>query len=230
VIVSHRHKFVFMKTRKTAGTSVEIALSRMCGPEDIITPNLPEDEQLRQELGGLGPQHHHRPLRLYTPKAIAVWAVKGRRPILYDHMPAKKVRSVIGREAWDSYYKFAVERNPWDAAVSYYYFRLRHLDAKPTISEWLRSGDLDILKRNYRNIYTIDGKIAVDKVCRYDRLEEDLAEVWAEVALPEPLDLPRAKSGFRTDRRSYRDVLNEQDADYVARLFAPEIEAFAFTF
>jgi hypothetical protein len=32
VIVSHEHVFVFLKTEKTAGTSVEIALSRSCGP------------------------------------------------------------------------------------------------------------------------------------------------------------------------------------------------------
>ncbi len=31
MIISHRHSFVFVKTTKTAGTSVEIALSKHCG-------------------------------------------------------------------------------------------------------------------------------------------------------------------------------------------------------
>lgn len=52
VIVSHEHKFIFMKTRKTASTSVEIALSRVCGERDIITPDLAEDEELRQQIAG----------------------------------------------------------------------------------------------------------------------------------------------------------------------------------
>ena len=230
MIVSHKHRAIFMKTRKTAGTSIEIALSRECGPDDIITPNLPEDEQLRQRLGGLGPQNHHRPIKLMTPKAVAVWAVKGRRPIIYDHISALRVRKLIGADDWNSYYKFAVERNPWDAAVSYYYFRLRDLREKPPISEWLRGGDLDILRRNYKNIYTIGGEIAVDKICRFENLEEDLQDVWRRIGLSKPLELPRANSRFRGDGRSYREVLTSQDADYIAQKFAREISTFGYSF
>ncbi|MEL6382956.1 MAG: chondroitin 4-O-sulfotransferase, partial [Cyanobacteria bacterium J06626_18] len=32
MIISHEYKFIFLKTRKTAGTSIEIALSKFCGP------------------------------------------------------------------------------------------------------------------------------------------------------------------------------------------------------
>jgi hypothetical protein len=37
VIVSHEHRFIFLKSQKTGGTSLELALSRVCGPEDVIT-------------------------------------------------------------------------------------------------------------------------------------------------------------------------------------------------
>ena len=37
MILSHKHKFVFVKNRKVAGTSVEVALSPHCGPDDILT-------------------------------------------------------------------------------------------------------------------------------------------------------------------------------------------------
>ena len=37
VIVSHEHEFVFLKTRKTAGTSIEVALARMIEPGAIVT-------------------------------------------------------------------------------------------------------------------------------------------------------------------------------------------------
>lgn len=53
MIVSHKYKFIFIKTAKTAGTSTEIALSRICGPDDIITPfMISEDEELRMSMGG----------------------------------------------------------------------------------------------------------------------------------------------------------------------------------
>ena len=57
MIVSHQHRFVFVKTRKTAGTSIEIALAQHCGPDDIITPIDEVDEQIRRNLGHRGPQN-----------------------------------------------------------------------------------------------------------------------------------------------------------------------------
>ena len=37
MIISHQLQLIFVKTRKTAGTSIEIALSRYAGPDDVIT-------------------------------------------------------------------------------------------------------------------------------------------------------------------------------------------------
>jgi hypothetical protein len=47
MILSHEHKFIFLRTKKTAGTSIELALSDLCGPDDIITPLTGEDEARR---------------------------------------------------------------------------------------------------------------------------------------------------------------------------------------
>jgi hypothetical protein len=38
MIVSYLHKFIFIRTKKTAGTTVEMTLAPACGPDDIITP------------------------------------------------------------------------------------------------------------------------------------------------------------------------------------------------
>ena len=52
MIVSHTHKFIFLKTKKTAGTSIELALSELCGPDDVITPLTEIDEAQRAGLLG----------------------------------------------------------------------------------------------------------------------------------------------------------------------------------
>ena len=66
MIISHKYKFIFLKTSKTAGTSIEIALSKFCGENDIITPISKEDELLRKELKYRGPQNHQFSFYDYT--------------------------------------------------------------------------------------------------------------------------------------------------------------------
>ena len=65
MIINHKYKFIFIKTRKTAGTSIEIALSQFCDANDVITPITGQDECKRQELGFRGPQNYDIPLRFY---------------------------------------------------------------------------------------------------------------------------------------------------------------------
>jgi hypothetical protein len=40
--VSHEHKFIFLKTKKTAGTSIELALTQLCRPDYIIRAAHPD--------------------------------------------------------------------------------------------------------------------------------------------------------------------------------------------
>ena len=58
MIVSHAKKLIFVKTRKTSGTSMEVSLSQVCGPDDIITPISFEDELVRLDMGGTLPQNY----------------------------------------------------------------------------------------------------------------------------------------------------------------------------
>lgn len=50
-IINYSKKFIFVKTNKTAGTSLEIALSQFCGADDVIGQIMKEDENLRRKLG-----------------------------------------------------------------------------------------------------------------------------------------------------------------------------------
>jgi hypothetical protein len=220
VIISHQHKFIFIKTEKTAGTSVEIALSRFCGDEDVITPVTPEDEAIRRSVGGRGPQNYLIPFSAYTPKDWGRLVLRRRRARFFNHASARFIRDHIPEECWRSYFKFCFARNPWDKVVSWYYWR-HPGEPRPTLTEFVRSGRADTI-RSF-DLYAIGGSGVADRVCRFENLEQEVAEVARIIGLPAPLALPKAKAGYRANGKGYRDVLSPQDRDGIANAYAREI-------
>ncbi|NES81021.1 MAG: sulfotransferase family 2 domain-containing protein [Moorea sp. SIO2B7] len=209
MIISHKYQFIFIKTTKTAGTSIEIALSKFCGSEDIITPIYPEEE-MRKQLGYRGAQN-------YQSNGF------------YNHIHAAEIKKLIGDEVWNSYYKFCFERNPWDRFVSYYYWRYQ-LEPRPTIAEFVESEfkPLFYLRRMGFKLYTIEGEVAVDRVCLYENLNEELEQLRIRLGLPETLQLPRAKASTRKDQRSYREILDENTQKQIQETFSKEISMFGY--
>lgn len=213
MIVSHEHRLIFLKTRKTAGTSVEIALSRICGPDDTITRLTDEDEELRRSLGGRGPQHFESPP---LPEKA------------FNHMPARGVRLVAGPDVWRDYFRFTIERNPWDLVVSQYYWRYRNEEAPPFDDFVHRPVVVKLADKNAR-IYRLRGEIAVDRVLRFESLASDLAELWAERGLPGSPELPHAKSHSRP-ARSYRELYTDETRELVGNLFAGVVRDLGYEF
>ncbi|MGK7896072.1 MAG: sulfotransferase family 2 domain-containing protein [Xenococcus sp. (in: cyanobacteria)] len=230
MIISHKHKFIFLKTNKTAGTSIEIALSKYCGPHDIITPISPEDEKTRIDMGFLGSQNYLSPIWDYSIRDVAKAVLKGKRKLrFYNHISAKEVKQYISQEMWDSYYKFCFERNPWDRIVSFYYWHYKS-EPRPTISEFIESKVPLILKQRGIELYSIDGQIVVDQVCRFENISEELEVVRKKLGIPEKLNLPKSKSKYRKDKRSYHDILSDEERVKIAELFSDEINLCGYEF
>jgi hypothetical protein len=229
MIVSHAHRFIFLKTKKTAGSSTEFALAEFCGDDDIITPASPGEEHLR---GARGAQNYWLPWRRRSPLGIlrAGFSRTPERHIgFYNHMPASRARKLLGPKIWSGYFKFAFERNPWDRQVSLYYWRYPDPQTRPdfetflTDRRWLRT------TKNF-GIYAIGDEVAVDFVGRYDRLLPDLRTALAEVGISEEPRLPGLKTQTRAKGRDYRSYYNDQTRDIVADLYRREIDAFGFEF
>ncbi|WP_024328241.1 sulfotransferase family 2 domain-containing protein [Thioalkalivibrio sp. ALR17-21] len=241
MIISHRNRFIFIKTRKTAGSSLEVGLSRACGPEDIITPLSANrgEEELRRAEGGQGPTNcHKRPLEHRGWKEWRRLLFRGRRTEYPQHARAPQIRSFIGPGIWHSYFRFTIERNPWDRALSRYWWQKHRWEEKgrdnfPSLSEylaWLEEHKPHWLS-NWDH-YTIDDEIAVDRVLRYEKLNDELTELQQELGLGTDIRLPeqRAKSGFRQGRQDYREILSDADRAVIDRVCRREIAAFGYRF
>lgn len=230
MIVSHKHKFIFLKTKKTAGTSIELALTKLCGDEDVITPLAKADEALR--AGGRGAQNWER---------HGWW--QSRRPFLkrrmfrraaqdygfYNHMTAAAAKELIDDDRiWRDYFKFAFDRNPWDREVSYYFHCYRDGSERPSFERFVRS-DRRARLNNYE-IYSLGGDVAVDFVGRYENLQEDLKHALGQVAVKSDLDLPRAKGTFRTETRPYREYYTQATKNLIGEWYRPEIVLLGYEF
>lgn len=214
MIISHKHKFIFIKTKKTAGTSIEIALSKYCGEDDIITPISPEDEALRKELKYRGPQNF-------------IVKKEGKTVELYNHMSAKEIVKIFGTKIWEEYYTFCFERNPWEKAISFYYYKSNNVKEE-SFSDFIRSSLFEKLSFSENRLYLLNNKIAVDKVYLYEDLEDSLEDILMKLNIDDTIKLVQAKTKFRQDKRAYKEILTQEDIVFLHSKFKDEISSFYF--
>ena len=142
MIISHKYKFIFIKQEKTAGSSLEIALSKYCGLEDIVTTIT--EEYIRKKLGYPGPRNYFNNqidyknfLKIFkhnlksfikninlTKKIIKFknqpYYKTFYKSIFYEHINAFDLKSIVDKDIWNNYYKFTIIRDPIDHFLSYY--------------------------------------------------------------------------------------------------------------
>lgn len=227
MIISHSRKFIFLKTRKTAGTSVEIALSAICGPGDVITTISPRDEEMRARQTNRSAQNFHVPFGRYSGRDWGRLVIKGKRQRFYNHNPAAHVLDYVDPEIWQEYFKFCFERNPWDKVVSSYFWEKKRAPDLE-FSSFVLSGRAN--KVCDFDLYSMSSEIVVDRVYRYENLEHDLQDAYSRLGVSAEPALPRAKGGVRGVRGDYRKMFDDQTRDKVARVFAREIAHFGYEF
>ncbi|WKU42627.1 hypothetical protein Q3V23_00245 [Streptomyces sp. VNUA116] len=224
MIVMHDVGLVFIRTRKTAGTSVEIALSRHAGEDDVITSLSLRDEALRAREGGRPPQNHLR--SGLTPGDTPVPPGAGDGVRFYNHMLAVQVRAELGAQTWEQYLTVCLERSPYEKVISLYFHRHR-TEPRTPLDAFISSGEFrDAL--NWPLYTDAGGRILVDVIIRHEQLQAGLDDVCRRLALP-PLNLPRAKAHFRPPGTTYRDILTPRARRAVEEAYAAEFEHHGYT-
>jgi len=231
MILSHEHKFIYIKTYKTGSTSVEAALSGVCGPADVITEASEQLRGVRQKPAqNYRIEHPDKPGRPLWKKVLGR-PERHYHPSVgyYEHMPAWRVRKYCGEAIWNGYFKFSFERNPWDRQVSWYHYKTKSKPAaeKPSFEmfnrdkrrAWVENWDL----------YATGGELIVDFVGRYETLEADFDEVLSRIGLRGQVTLPRTNVS-KGRSGSYRDMYDDASRALVADWYAPEIRHFGYEF
>lgn len=225
MIISHSHRYIFIKSLKTAGTSVEAALSKHCTDNDLVTP-----------LGDYWFNRDERGEWIHSSMNAEGF---------FQHDPAAEVKRKVAPEIWNNYFKFSITRNPWDRVVSNFAWEARNKPAlRPTRRWYHRFGmPFDEFRETTRLFHTfvagdwstndpfylLDGALCVDFVIRYEHLAADLEEVCKRVGLP-LLALPHLKAGLRQTGRGYREYYDETSKAIVSERHQNDIRLFGYEF
>lgn len=244
MILSEKHRFIFIKGMKVAGTSVEMALSTLCGPDDIVTPISQVDELERLKLGAAcrnwSDSRTAEAAYLAQLRATPVQMLAQVAPPrgYFNHMPLTAVALRYGRNI-SGFRVVAVERSPYAKVISWANMQLSYgayrsggaMQADPealkaAVDRGFASGGI----RDTRNIdryRDASGKMAA-QLLRYAALEEELTAFIRSLGVTEVPALPHAKKGLMSDTLDPRSVLRDDQIARINALFTEEFEVFGY--
>lgn len=217
MLLNNRYKFLFVHIAKTGGTSVRAALN---------------------------------PLRWRDPHYYLMWLAHrfshaaGHRigTKFPRHSKIIAAKEMLPAQHFDSLFKFAVVRNPWDLQVSSFHHiqreRPQHMNGISDFNEFMRykfdperpyQFHIDT-SLEWQSDYLVDlrGQLLTNFIGRYERLADDFNSVITRLHLPIS-DLPHKRKA--TDRNSdYRRYYADDTAETVAKHFARDIELLGYAF
>lgn len=223
MIISHSRRFILVKSRKTASTSLQRAIVPQLEARDIWTP---------VSIPPLAGQNYYSawPIDYLTAKWELFRDIAGRdSPLHYrfyfDHMPLSRIRDRLPAAQFAGYRKYAFDRNPWDFVVSFYFYRRR----KGEVANW----DFDRFLHEYpfiqnRELYTENGAVLADRVFRFEELGKATAEIGADTGLRFD-HLPEDKRSYRVES-DYRSYYSASSRDLVASRWASTITLLGYDF
>lgn len=174
------------------------------------------------------------------------------RPIIaYGHAPLTLAYRMFGLMVAD-YTVFSVERNPWDRAVSTFYWSNRNSDMRQrdmaaqfgAFEQYLRQSCSPGFARrrlginahrdiSQRCLYSINQIPMVDVMLRFEALEQDLERLSRLLNLDQTLSVANisAKRGFRkTETKDFRCHYTPITQELIAAQAAWEIRALGYNF
>jgi hypothetical protein len=207
MIISHKHQFIFAAIPKTGTHSVRQALREQMGEEDLEQVGLFVNK------------------RFPFPELAA---------ISHGHIGLAQVRPYVGEAAFDSYFKFAFVRNPFDRFVSYCAFMTRANGAflrEPQavmrhILFKVRPMQHILFQPQHTLLTGKDGTLLADEVGRVEDMQACYDRICARIGIPSA-ELGQVNS---SRRGSYRDYYDQALIDGVAELYRRDLDLFDYQY
>jgi len=231
MIISHKYKFIFIKTARTAGTSIELYLSQYCGKNDVITAGHLKDTA-RSHFTGQNYLGYFNPLPevimnkgFYLDRTLKNFLTKQRYA---EHMPAAIIQARTSASTWSSYFKFCVERNPWDKTLSHFHASNALRTVPISLDDYL--ADKNKLCINHPLYTDRKGNIIVDQVVPFENLNDALGDIFHSLSIPYEGSINiSANSQTRKGNTHYRNAFDLKQKRIIEQVFSKEIELHRYT-
>lgn len=225
IMISHKHKCIFIHIPKCAGTSIEAALGHLDGHT------------------GRGGQDHRNIRRIQPLFSHGFLSSKDNMLEIARRLKFQHFNKVLNHRnkytvtdiQYNSYFKFTFVRNPWARAFSWYNAVMRDEITKKQLGI---IGDLvfeealkkyagkGLLKPQLYWIKDFSGSVPLDYIGRFENLEKDFQEICKQANLPN-IELPHKLKGSSLD---YREYYNEASRQIISNIYEEEIALFEYTF
>jgi hypothetical protein len=219
MIVSHRHKFIFVHLGRTGGRSLTEALARHCGPEDIIT-----------WTSGQVPARNAASFWRHDSAAVI-------RAKVGERVWNEYFKFTFERNPWEKivsrYWDYACGRSP-----KFYKQVWQRAFGRPlSFSEWFRlriwQGRLfglgHIRLPAHYHDYTERGRILVDFIGRCENRAAHVALLSERLGIEIRDDL-RHGAEFHRDRKPYTELFDPWMQRIVERVFRRDLDLLGYRF
>lgn len=152
----------------------------------------------------------------------------------HDHITIVQLKDLLPRKIFESYFKFAFVRNPWDWQVSLYHFAKQNknhhqhdLISNMSFEEYIDWRVHDDLHLQMEFVCDKEGQLLVDFIGKLENLENDFRNVCTEVKISDVMNLPKLNT---SEHRSYKRYYDNHSKNLIAEAFKKDIELFDYTF
>lgn len=208
MLISDSHKFIFLRMRKVASTSMQAILRPLC---------IPEPEGRFAHL---------------MSRARLEWDYH--RYVFRAHESILAARQRMPAERFEDYFKFAFVRNPWERLVSEYEFiltrpehgRYKRVKGLAGFREFIH---MQIPRSDAYQLNMLcdrSGRLLMDFVGKLENLDQDWQTACTRAGIPYQA-LPRKNV---TERKPFKDYYDPESVKLVAKHWAREIELFEYTY
>jgi len=205
-MISHKHKFIFIHIPKTAGNSIQNYLQNYS--EDKIVIN---KKQVR----------HNTESKFYLDRFEVRSSDKKFKTFKHTTLNSYYVNWRKKYGSIEDFFKFGVIRNPWDRAISFYFWkRYKSFDKKIFINNLIQMSCVDyVYVKKYNNHKH-------DYVIRFENLQEDFDTACDKIGIPKT-QLPHTNKSLH---KHYTEYYDDETREIVAEKYARDIEYFGYIY